>query len=55
MTNSITYVSPEKGLPLIAKRQAEVEKRKKELRAMGAKSFEAVFVSGGKPRSDVNG
>ncbi|QDP52354.1 MAG: hypothetical protein Unbinned4162contig1001_54 [Prokaryotic dsDNA virus sp.] len=34
---------------------AHIEKRKKALKNMGAKSFEAVYVDGRKPRSLVNG
>jgi len=54
---SVTVILNDSG---VVKRRAseirkKVEERKKYLKSIGAKSFEAVFVEDGKAKSDVRG
>jgi len=53
MTTTIKTVTGDKARQATAKLDAKIDSRIKELRAMGARSFEAVYVEGGKPRSIV--
>lgn len=55
MADTILQANAEQGKAIVRSVREKQRLRKKRLKSLGAKSFEAVFIRDGKARSDVHG